>query len=121
MGKSRGGKGGVIVNLSSGAARTGSPNNYVWYGASKAAVETFTIGLAAELAGDGVRVNAVSPGVTDTGIHSAGDRPHMDKVIASIPLGRMAEPAEIAEPVLWLISPAASYVTGAILRAGGGR
>ncbi|WP_099865523.1 SDR family oxidoreductase [Pararhizobium haloflavum] len=121
MATSRGGNGGAIVNVSSGAARTGSPNTYVWYGASKAAVDTFTAGLAAEVAGDGVRVNALSPGVTDTGIHASGVRADFDKVLATIPLGRMATPNEIAEPILWLLSDQASYVTGAVLRAGGGR
>jgi NAD(P)-dependent dehydrogenase (short-subunit alcohol dehydrogenase family) len=121
MSVSGGGNGGSIVNLSSGAAQTGSPGTYVWYGASKAAVETFTLGLAREVAGEGIRVNALSPGVTDTGIHQAGGRAKLENIVASIPLGRMAAPSEIAEPALWLLSPAASYVTGTVIRAGGGR
>lgn len=122
MSARQGGSGGGIVNLSSGAAQQGSPNTYVWYGASKAAVETFTIGLAKEVARDGIRVNAVSPGVTDTEIHVRGGKQQpLDEIARSIPLGRVADPAEIAEPVLWLLSDGASYVTAAVLRVGGGR
>jgi NAD(P)-dependent dehydrogenase (short-subunit alcohol dehydrogenase family) len=122
MSLSNGGNGGSIVNVSSGAARTGSPNSYVWYGAAKAAVETFTIGLAQEVARDGIRVNCVSPGVTATEIHSRGGRKQtLDELAAAIPLGRVADPSEIADPVLYLLSDAASYVVGAVLRVGGGR
>lgn len=122
MSTARGGQGGGIVNISSGAARTGSPNSYVWYGASKAAVETFTLGLAQEVAAEGIRVNCVSPGVTATDIHSRGGRAQsLDQLAAGIPLRRVAEPAEIAEPILYLLSDAASYVVGATLRVGGGR
>lgn len=121
MSTGRGGQGGGIVNLSSGAAQQGPPNTYVWYGASKAAVETFTIGLAKEVAGQGIRVNAVSPGVTDTEIHARGGGRPLDEVARSIPLGRVADPAEIARPILWLLSDEASYVTAAVLRVGGGR
>lgn len=122
MALSRGGKGGSIVNLSSGAARTGSPNTYVWYGAAKAAVETFTLGLAQEVARDGIRVNCVSPGVTATDIHSRGGRRQtLEELGAAIPIGRVAEPSEIADPVLYLLSDAASYVVGAVLRVSGGR
>lgn len=122
MALSRGGQGGGIVNISSGAARSGSPNSYVWYGAAKAAVETFTIGLAQEVARDGIRVNCVSPGVTATDIHSRGGRRQtLDELGASIPLGRVAEPSEIADPVLYLLSQGASYIVGAVLRVGGGR
>jgi NAD(P)-dependent dehydrogenase (short-subunit alcohol dehydrogenase family) len=122
MSFSNGGNGGSIVNVSSGAARTGSPNSYVWYGAAKAAVETFTIGLAQEVARDGIRVNCVSPGVTATEIHSRGGRRQtLDELAAAIPLGRAADPSEIADPILYLLSDAASYVVGAVLRVGGGR
>lgn len=122
MALSRGGNGGSIVNLSSGAARTGSPNAYVWYGAAKAAIETFTLGLAQEVARDGIRVNCVSPGVTATEIHSRGGRRQtLDELGAAIPIGRVAEPGEIADPILYLLSDAASYVVGAVLRVGGGR
>lgn len=122
MALSRGGKGGSIVNLSSGAARTGSPNAYVWYGAAKAAVETFTLGLAQEVARDGIRVNCVSPGVTATEIHSRGGRKQtLEELGATIPIGRVAQPEEIADPILYLLSDAASYVVGAVLRVGGGR
>lgn len=122
MARSAGGQGGAIVNISSGAARTGSPNSYVWYGAAKAAVETFTLGLAQEVAADGVRVNCVSPGVTATEIHSRGGRSQsLEQLAAAIPIGRVAEPWEIADPILYLLSDAASYVVGATLRVGGGR
>ncbi|MCE8021967.1 SDR family oxidoreductase [Halomonas sp. MCCC 1A11036] len=113
-----GGMGGAIVNLSSGAAGHGAAHSYVWYAASKAAVEAFTLGLAREVGQEGIRVNAVSPGVTDTGIHAHSDR---DALIATIPLRRMARPEEIAEAVLWLISDSASYVAGSVMRVGGGR
>lgn len=122
MSFAQGGDGGCIVNVSSGAARTGSPNSYVWYGAAKAAVETFTIGLAQEVARDGIRVNCVSPGVTATEIHRRGGRKQtLAELGAAIPLGRVADPSEIADPILYLLSDAASYVVGAVLRVGGGR
>jgi len=116
-----GGTRGVIVNLSSVAATTGSPGEYVHYAASKAAVETFTLGLARELAPEGIRVCAVAPGSTLTDIHaSAGEPGRPARVAPKIPMQRLATPDEIAEPVLWLLSPAASYVTGTTLRCGGG-
>ncbi|MDF1792714.1 MAG: SDR family oxidoreductase [Thalassobaculaceae bacterium] len=122
MAVSRGGRGGAIVNVSSGAARTGAPNAYVWYGAAKAAVETFTLGLAQEVARDGIRVNCISPGVTATEIHSRNGREQsLDELGAAIPLGRVADPAEIAASTLYLLSDAASYVVGTTLRVGGGR
>lgn len=112
---------GTIVNLSSIAALTGSPHEYVHYAASKAAVETFTLGLARELAPEGIRVCAVAPGSTLTGIHAqAGEPERPARVAPKIPMGRLATPEEIAEPVLWLLSPQASYVTGATLRCAGG-
>jgi NAD(P)-dependent dehydrogenase (short-subunit alcohol dehydrogenase family) len=116
-----GGRGGSIVNVSSVAAALGSPGEYVHYAATKAAIETFTIGLAREVAREGIRVNAVAPGTVDTEIHAAGgdpDRPA--RVAARIPLGRVGRPEEIAEAILWLLSPAASYTTGAVLTVTGG-
>ncbi|KKX25719.1 SDR family oxidoreductase [Rhizobium sp. LC145] len=112
---------GRIVNISSVASTIGAPSEYVHYAASKAAVEAFTVGLAKEIAATGIRINAVAPGTTFTDIHATGgdpDRPH--RVASKIPLGRSAEPEEIARCVLWLLSPHASYVTAAVLRAGGG-
>lgn len=112
---------GVIVNLSSIAASTGSPREYVHYAASKAAVETFTLGLAREMAPEGIRVCAVAPGSTLTGIHAAAGEPgRPERVAPAIPMGRLATPDEIAEAVLWMLSPAASYVTGTTLRCAGG-
>lgn len=112
---------GVIVNVSSIAAVTGSPGEYVHYAASKSAVETFTLGLAKELAAEGVRVCAVAPGSTLTEIHAtAGEPDRPARVAPKIPLQRLATPEEIAEPIVWLLSPAASYVTGATLRCAGG-
>ena len=113
--------GGVIVNVSSIAAATGSPLEYVHYAASKAAVETFTLGLAREVAAEGIRVCAVAPGSTLTGIHAAAGEPERPARIAPrIPMQRLATPDEVAEAVVWLLSPAASYVTGATLRCAGG-
>jgi len=110
------------VNVSSGAVRVGSPGEYVDYAASKGAVETMTIGLAREVGGDGIRVNAVRPGVVDTGIHARGGQPDKaERVAASIPLGRAGQPDEIAAAIAWLCSEEASYVTGAILDVTGGR
>lgn len=117
----RNGAHGVIVNLSSVAASTGSPREYVHYAASKAAVETFTLGLARELAPEGIRVCAVAPGSTLTGIHAAAGEPgRPERVAPAIPMGRLATPDEIAAAVVWMLSPAASYVTGATLRCAGG-
>ncbi|GAA5163700.1 MULTISPECIES: SDR family oxidoreductase [Amycolatopsis] len=117
-----GGSGGVIVNVSSTAARTGSPGEWTHYAASKAAVETLTVGLANEVAREGIRVNAVAPGLVDTGLHAAAGLPdRITRLAPTIPLGRAGQPGEIAEAVLWLLSPAASYVTGAVLTVGGGR
>ena len=122
MSTDRGGRGGAIVNLSSGAATIGSPGEYVWYAASKGAVDSFTLGLAKEVAGQGIRVNAVAPGFVRTEIHAASGMPdRLETDAPKVPLGRAAEPEEMAETILWLLSPAASYVTGAILRAAGGR
>jgi len=113
--------GGAIVNLSSVAATTGAPGEYVHYAASKAAIDTFTQGLAREMAEHGIRVNAVAPGSTLTDIHAtAGEPDRPARVRKRIPLQRLAEPDEIAEAVLWLLSDAASYVTGSVLRVSGG-
>jgi NAD(P)-dependent dehydrogenase (short-subunit alcohol dehydrogenase family) len=119
MAKSRGGKGGVIVNLSSLAARIGGGMEWVHYGASKGAIDTFTRGLAREAGEEGVRVAAVAPGLIDTDMGSQGGR--MLRMVPTVPLGRGGEPPEVAEAVVWLLSPAASYVHGAILEVGGGR
>jgi NAD(P)-dependent dehydrogenase (short-subunit alcohol dehydrogenase family) len=112
---------GRIVNVSSRAATLGSPGEYVHYAASKAAIETFTLGLAKEVAAQGVRVNGVAPGMIHTGIHAAaGDPGRLERVVGRVPMGRIGEPEEIAAAVLWLLSDEASYVTGAVLDVGGG-
>lgn len=117
-----GGAGGAIVNLSSVAAQLGSPNQYVDYAASKAAVDTFTLGLARELAAEGVRVNAVSPGITDTEIHASGGQPDRAWQLApQIPMQRPGTADEIAAAIVWMLSDAASYTTGAVLQVTGGR
>jgi NAD(P)-dependent dehydrogenase (short-subunit alcohol dehydrogenase family) len=122
MAKSRGGAGGSIVLISSAAARLGSPNLYVDYAASKGAVDTLTLGLSKELGPEGVRVNAIRPGLIDTEIHASGGEPDRARVLgATAPLGRPGTAEEIAEAAIWLISDAASYVTGALLDVAGGR
>lgn len=123
MATSRGGAGGAIVNVSSGASTLGGAGEYVHYAASKAAIDTLTIGLAQELASDGIRVNAVSPGVIRTEIHArvTGDPGRLQRAAPLIPMGRAGEPDEIAAPIVWLLGPDASYTTGAVLRVAGGR
>ncbi len=122
MSKKHGGQGGAIVNVSSAAAKLGSPGDYVDYAAAKAAVETFTVGLAKEVGGEGIRVNAVRPGVIRTDIHKvSGDPSRVDRVGAAAPLGRPGEPQEVARAILWLASEEASYTTGAVLDVTGGR
>ncbi|GAB4360311.1 MAG: SDR family oxidoreductase [Kiloniellaceae bacterium] len=122
MAQRYGGKGGAIVNLSSGAVTIGSPGEYVWYAASKGAVDSLTLGLAKENAREGIRVNAVAPGFVRTEIHAASGMPdRLETVAPTMPIGRAAEPEEIAEAVLWLLGDKASYTTGAVLRVAGGR
>ncbi len=122
MSSTHGGKGGGIVNISSVAVSLGMGGDYVWYAACKGAIDSLTIGLANEVAREGIRVNAVAPGLTVTDIHiGAGDPTRPERLGPTVPIGRYGRPAEIAEPVLWLLSDAASYTTGAILRVGGGR
>ncbi|MEV6911105.1 SDR family oxidoreductase [Amycolatopsis sp. NPDC051071] len=117
-----GGAGGAIVTVSSTAARTGSPGEWVHYAGTKAAVETMTYGVAQEVAKESIRVNAVAPGMIHTGLHAAAGMPdRMDRLAPTIPMGRAGEPGEVAEAVLWLLSPAASYTTGTVLTVGGGR
>jgi NAD(P)-dependent dehydrogenase (short-subunit alcohol dehydrogenase family) len=122
MSTAHGGQGGAIVNLSSVASRLGSPGEYVDYAASKAAVDTFTRGLALEVAAEGIRVNAVRPGIIETEIHASGGEPGRPaRLASSLPLGRAGRPDEVAEAIVWLLSDAASYVTGTILDVSGGR
>ncbi|MFJ1757472.1 SDR family oxidoreductase [Kitasatospora sp. NPDC088134] len=117
-----GGGGGAIVNVGSAASRLGSPSEYVDYAASKGALDSMTTGLALEVAGEGIRVNAVRPGLIHTGIHALGGEPgRVDRIGPNLPLGRGGQPEEIAEAILYLLSPAASYITGAFLDAAGGR
>lgn len=122
MSTRRGGRGGAIVNISSRAAKTGSAGEWVHYAASKGAIDSFTIGLAREVATEGIRVNAVAPGLIETGLHAANGAPdRLKRLASSIPMHRPGTPEEVAEAVLWLLSPAASYTTGAIVEVGGGR
>ncbi|MEU5051737.1 SDR family oxidoreductase [Streptomyces sp. NPDC021096] len=121
MSTRHGGRGGAIVNISSGAATLGSPGEYVHYAASKAAVDAMAVGLAKELAAEGIRVNSVQPGAVVTDIHaSMGDPDRAWRIADRIPMGRPGEPEEVAGAVAWLLSPEASYTTGAILRVAGG-
>ena len=122
LGTSYGGLGGVIVNVSSGAATLGAPGEYVQYAAAKAGVDALTVGLAQEVADEGIRVVGVAPGLVRTRIHAdAGDEDRLERVSARVPLGRPGEPAEIADAIAWLMSDQASYVTGTTLRVAGGR
>lgn len=122
MSSKHGGKGGVIVNISSVAVTIGNPGTYVWYAASKGAVDAMTLGLGLEVAKEGIRVVGVAPGMTDTELHAAGGEPDRPaKIGPLIPIGRVAKPEDIAEAVVWLMSEAAGYVTATTLRVGGGR
>lgn len=122
MSTKHGGGGGSIVNVSSAAARLGSPNQYVDYAASKAAIDTFTKGLALEVAAEGIRVNAVRPGIIDTGIHARGGLPDRATDLApTVPMARAGTADEVARAILHLLSDAASYTTGALLDVAGGR
>lgn len=122
LSRSRGGTGGSIVLVSSAATRLGSPGQYVDYAGSKAALDTLAIGLAKELGPEGVRVNAVRPGLIETEIHAtSGDPDRARKLGGATPLGRAGKPEEIAEAILWLLSDSASYVTGSVLDVAGGR
>jgi NAD(P)-dependent dehydrogenase (short-subunit alcohol dehydrogenase family) len=116
------GRGGVVINISSASARLGSPNEYVDYAASKGAVETFTTGLAKEVARDGIRVNCVRPGHIYTDMHASGGEPgRVDRVKDSIPMGRGGQPEEVARAILWLASAEASFITGTFLDVTGGK
>ena len=122
MSTKHGGKGGAIVNMSSAGAYLGGPNGLLCYAASKGAIDTFTHGLALELGPHGIRVNAVRPGLIETGIHDAtGEKDRIKKLVHLVPLGRSGQPDEVAEAVLWLLSPQASYVTDSLVDVGGGR
>lgn len=117
-----GGNGGAIVNISSIAAKLGAPNEYIDYAAAKGAIDSMTLGLAKEVAAEGIRVNAVRPGVIDTEIHASGGEPgRVERVKASVPMGRGGHAEEVAEAILWLASDKASYTSGALLDVSGGR
>jgi len=117
-----GGRGSAMVNISSRAAQLGSLGEWVHYAMTKGAIDTLTVGLAREVASEGMRVNAVAPGLVDTGLHAAAGEPgRVARLIPAVPMGRAGTPEEIAEGVLWLLSPAASFVTGSMLAMGGGR
>jgi NAD(P)-dependent dehydrogenase (short-subunit alcohol dehydrogenase family) len=122
MSTRHGGKGGGIVNVSSAASRLGSPGEYVDYAASKGAIDSMTIGLAKEVADEGIRVNAVRPGVIYTEIHASGGEPgRVDRVKAAVPMKRGGTPEEVARAILWLLSPESSYSTGIFIEVSGGR
>jgi NAD(P)-dependent dehydrogenase (short-subunit alcohol dehydrogenase family) len=122
MSTRHGGQGGAIVNVSSGAARIGSPNEYIDYAASKGAIDTLTLGLAKEVAEEQIRVNAVRPGHIYTELHALGGEPNrVERVKSQVPMQRGGQPEEVANAILWLLSKEASYITGAILDVTGGR
>jgi len=122
MSTARGGKGGAIVNLSSMAAVLGAPGEWVGYAASKGAIDSFTVGLSREVAEEGIRVNAVAPGLIDTDIHvTAGQPDRIERMAPTVPMARAGSAAEVAAAILWLLSDEASYVTGTIVRVSGGR
>jgi NAD(P)-dependent dehydrogenase (short-subunit alcohol dehydrogenase family) len=122
MSTRHGGRGGAIVNLSSAAARLGAPGQYVDYAAAKGAIDAFTIGLAKEVAAEGIRVNAVRPGLIETEIHASGGLPDRVRDLAhQVPMQRGGSAEEVAEPIVWLLSPGASYTTMSLLEVSGGR
>ena len=122
MSTRHGGAGGAIVNLSSAAARIGAPGQYVDYAASKAAIDAFTLGLAREVAAEGIRVNAVRPGIISTDIHASGGEPERaQRLAAQVPMQRAGSAEEVAQAIVWLLSPQASYAAGAVLDVTGGR
>lgn len=122
MSTRHGGPGGAIVNVSSAASRLGSPNEYVDYAAAKGAIDTFTVGLAKEVAAEGIRVNAVRPGFIYTDIHASGGEPHrVDRLKSSVPMQRGGQADEVARAILWLLSDEASFTTGALVDVAGGR
>ncbi len=122
MSRQHGGKGGAIVNLSSVASRLGGPGQYVDYAASKGAIDVFTLGLAREVAAEGIRVNAVRPGIIETEIHASGGQPERAREMAPmIPMKRAGSADEVANVILWLLSEEASYTTGALIDVAGGR
>ena len=122
MSTKHGGIGGAIVNVSSAAARIGSPGQYVDYAAAKGAIDTFTLGLAKEVAAEGIRVNAVRPGIIETDIHASGGLPNRARDVApQVPMQRAGSADEVAQSIVWLLSDSASYTTGALLDIAGGR
>ena len=122
MSTAHGGHGGAIVNVSSAASRLGSPGEYIDYAASKAAIDTMTLGLAKEVAAEGIRVNAVRPGVIYTEIHASGGEPdRVNRVKSNVPMQRGGNPDEVAQAILWLLSDHASYTTGSFIDVAGGR
>ncbi|MFK3662646.1 SDR family oxidoreductase [Scandinavium sp. NPDC088450] len=122
MSHKHGGKGGAIVNVSSAASRLGSPGEYVDYAASKGAVDSLTIGLALEVAAQGIRVNCVRPGLIYTDIHASGGEPgRVDRLSSVLPMKRGGQPEEVAQAIVWLLSDKASYVTGSFMELSGGR
>lgn len=122
MARSRGGNGGAIVNVSSAASRIGAPHEYIDYAASKGAIDTMTLGLSKEVAAEGIRVNAVRPGIIVTGIHASGGEPgRVERVAPMVPMQRAGNPEEVAHTILWLLSDEASYLTGTLVDVSGGR
>ena len=122
MSTRHGGRGGSIVNVSSAASRLGSPGQYVDYAASKGAIDTFTVGLSKEVAAEGIRVNAVRPGIIDTEIHASGGEPDRARLLgAQVPMQRPGSADEVAQAIVWLLGPQSSYTTGTLLDVSGGR